>query len=155
MIDDLKVKVGPQYYRYAVNAIDEVVNVLDAHKAKTVLVVHGTISWKKAKKFFINYLLAVIVMISIITFGASGFALIVALFIRSYSERVFLANTSMAIVMLSAMFLAMSVALLHTRLNTPDIDDDNEFEQKYISMFSDDTKARQEFVELYRKKESA
>ena len=51
MIDDLKVKVGPQYYRYAVNAIDEVVNVLDAHKAKTVLVVHGTISWKKAKKF--------------------------------------------------------------------------------------------------------
>ena len=51
MIDDLKVKVGPQYYRYAVNAIDEVVNVLDAHKAKTVLVVHGTISWEKAKQF--------------------------------------------------------------------------------------------------------
>lgn len=81
--------------------------------------------------------------------------MIVALFIRSYSERVFLANTSMAIVMLSAMFLAMSVALLHARLNKPDIDDDNEFEQKYISRFSDDTKARREFVELYRKKESA
>lgn len=110
---------------------------------------------KKAKKFFINYLLAVIIMISIIAFGASGFVLIVALFIRSYSERVFLANTSMAIVMLSAMFLAMSVALLHTRLSKPDVDDDNEFEQKYISMFSDDTKARREFVELYRKKESA
>lgn len=110
---------------------------------------------KKAKKFFINYLLVVIIMISIIAFGASGFALIVALFIRSHSERVFLANTSMTIVMLSAMFLAMSVALLHMRLNKPDIDDDNEFEQKYISMFSDDTKARQEFVELYRKKESA
>lgn len=110
---------------------------------------------KKAKKFFINYLLAVIIMISIIAFEASGFALIVALFIRSHSERVFLANTSMAIVMLSAMCLAMSVALLHTRLNKPDIDGDNEFEQKYISMFSDDTKARQEFVELYRKKESA
>ena len=110
---------------------------------------------KKAKKFFINYLLAVIIMISIIAFGASGFALIVALFIRSYSERVFLANTSVAIVMLSAMFLAMSVALLHTRLNKSDIDDDNEFEQKYISMFSDDTKARREFIELYKKKESA
>lgn len=110
---------------------------------------------KKAKKFFINYLLTVIIMISIIAFGASDFVMIVALFIRSYSERVFLANTSMAIVMLSAMFLAMSVALLHTRLNKPDIDDDNEFEQKYISMFSDDTKARREFVELYRKKESA
>lgn len=110
---------------------------------------------KKAKKFFINYLLTVIIMISIIAFGASGFVMIVALFIRSYSERVFLANTSMAIVMLSAMFLAMRVALLHTRLNKPDIDDDNEFEQKYISMFSDDTKARREFVELYRKKESA
>lgn len=110
---------------------------------------------KKAKKFFINYLLAVIIMISIIAFGASCFVLIVALFIRSYSERVFLANTSMAIVMLSAMFLAMSVALLHTRLNKLDIDDDNEFEQKYISMFSNDTKARREFVELYKKKESA
>ena len=110
---------------------------------------------KKAKKFFINYLLAVIIMISIIAFGASGFVLIVALFIRSYSERVFLANTSMAIVMLSAMFLAMSVALLHVRLNKLDIDDDNEFEQKYISMFSNDTKARREFVELYKKKESA
>lgn len=110
---------------------------------------------KKAKKFFINYLLAVIIMISIIAFGASGFVLIVALFIRSYSERVFLANTSMAIVMLSAMFLAMSVALLHARLNKLDIDDDNEFEQKYISMFSNDTKARREFVELYKKKESA
>lgn len=109
---------------------------------------------KKAKKFFINYLLAVIIMISIIAFGASGFALIVALFIRSYSERVFLANTSIAIVMLSAMFLVMSVALLHTRLNKPDIDDDNEFEQKYISLMTDDTKARRELTDLYRKRES-
>lgn len=109
---------------------------------------------KKAKKFFINYLLAVIIMISIIAFGASGFMLIVALFIGSYSERVFLANTSMAIVMLSAMFLAMSVALLHTRINKPDIDDDNEFEQKYISLMTDDTKARRELADLYRKRES-
>lgn len=109
---------------------------------------------KKAKKFFINYLLAVIIMISIIAFGASGFALIVALFIRSYSERVFLANTSIAIAMLSAMFLAMSVALLHTRLNKPDIDDDTEFEQKYISLMTDDTKARRELADLYRKRES-
>lgn len=54
-----------------------------------------------------------------------------------------------------AMIIIMSVALLHTRLNKPDIDDDNEFEQKYISLMTDDTKARQEFVELYRKKESA
>lgn len=51
MINDLKVKVGPQYYRYAINAIDEIVNVLDAHKSKSVLVVHGTISWEKAKRF--------------------------------------------------------------------------------------------------------
>ena len=80
--------------------------------------------------------------------------MIVALFIRSYSERVFLANTSMAIVMLSAMFLAMSVALLHTRLNKPDIDDDNEFEQKYISLMTDDTKSRRELTDLYRKRES-
>lgn len=110
---------------------------------------------KKAKRFFVNYLLAVVAMISIIAFGASGVAMIIALFIRSHNERVFIANTSMAIVILSAMFLAMSVALLHTRLNKPDIDDDNEFERKYISTFSDDTKARREFVELYKKKESA
>ena len=112
---------------------------------------------KKAKRFFVNYLLAVILMISIIAFGASGFSLILAAFIRSHDERVFLANASMAGVLVSAMFLAMSMALLHTRLSKQDnvIDDDAEFERKYISMFSDDTKARREFVELYRKKESA
>ena len=109
---------------------------------------------KKAKRFFVNYLLAVVAMISIIAFGASGVAMIIALFIRSHNERVFLANTSMAIVMLSAMFLAMSIALLHIRLNKRDNDDENEFEQKYISLMTNDTKARREFIELYRKKES-
>lgn len=110
---------------------------------------------KKAKRFFVNYLLAVVAMISIIAFGASGVVMIIALFIRSHNERVFLANTSMAIVMLSAMFLAMSIALLNIQLNKRDNDDENEFEQKYISLMTDDTKARQEFIELYRKKESA
>lgn len=110
---------------------------------------------KKAKRFFVNYLLAVVAMISIIAFGASGVAMIIALFIRSHNERVFLANTSMAIAMLSAMFLAMSIALLNIQLNKRDNDDENEFEQKYISLMTDDTKARQEFIELYRKKESA
>ena len=112
---------------------------------------------KKAKRFFVNYLLVVILMISIIAFGASGFSLILAAFIRSHDERVFLANVSMVGVLVSVMFLVMSFALLSRRLGKSDgvIDDDNEFERKYISMFTNDTKARQEFVELYRKKESA
>ena len=108
---------------------------------------------KKAKKFFINYLLAVIIMISIIAFGASGFVLIVALFIRSYSERVFLANTSMAVMLTSAPLLVMFVALFKSKISE-DRSTEDEFEQKYISLMTDDTKARKEFVELHRKKES-
>lgn len=49
MLDDLKVKVGPQFYRYHVGAIDFVPTLLDEFKAKKVLVVHGSISWEKAQ----------------------------------------------------------------------------------------------------------
>lgn len=49
MLTDLKVKVGPQCYLYHENAIDYVPKVLEEYKAKRILIVHGTISWQKAK----------------------------------------------------------------------------------------------------------
>ena len=51
MLSDLKVKVGPQVYRYAKDAIDFVPKMFEEFNAKKILVVHGTISWEKAKKF--------------------------------------------------------------------------------------------------------
>jgi len=51
MVPDLNVKVGPQYYRYDFGAIDLIPGLLDEHQAKKVLIVHGTISWDKAKKY--------------------------------------------------------------------------------------------------------
>ncbi|MGT2949154.1 iron-containing alcohol dehydrogenase family protein [Streptococcus devriesei] len=56
MLKDFKVKVGPQYYRYGENAIMDVEKLLNSAQAKKVLVVHGTISWEKAKPYltFLN-----------------------------------------------------------------------------------------------------
>lgn len=51
MLTDLKVKVGPQFYRYHVGAIDFVPEVLNEFSAKHVLIVHGEVSFKKAKPF--------------------------------------------------------------------------------------------------------
>lgn len=52
MLNDLKVKVGPQFYKYSKGAIDEFVpQILKEHQAKNVLVVHGTISWEKAQPY--------------------------------------------------------------------------------------------------------
>lgn len=49
MLTDLKVKVGPQFYRYHEGAIDFIPELLKEHQSKNVLIVHGTISWEKAK----------------------------------------------------------------------------------------------------------
>ncbi|MBL1230223.1 iron-containing alcohol dehydrogenase family protein [Enterococcus sp. BWB1-3] len=56
MLDDLKVKVGPQFYQYHEGAIDFVPTVLNEYAAKNVLIVHGTVSWEKAqpKMGFLN-----------------------------------------------------------------------------------------------------
>lgn len=51
MIEDLNVKVGPQYYRYSKGAIDLIPGLLEEYRAKRVLVVHGTVSWEKAKPY--------------------------------------------------------------------------------------------------------
>ncbi|GCF95366.1 alcohol dehydrogenase [Enterococcus florum] len=49
MLNDLKVKVGPQFYRYHIDALDFVPDVLEEYAAKNILIVHGTVSWEKAK----------------------------------------------------------------------------------------------------------
>lgn len=49
MLNDLTVKVGPQVYRYNMGAIDSILEILEEYKAKKILIVHGTISWEKAK----------------------------------------------------------------------------------------------------------
>lgn len=49
MLNDLKVKVGPQFYQYHIGAIDFVPKVLDEFRAKNILIVHGTVSWEKAQ----------------------------------------------------------------------------------------------------------
>lgn len=51
MLTDLKVKVGPQFYRYNVGAIDFVPMLLQEFSAKNVLIVHGQVSFEKAKPF--------------------------------------------------------------------------------------------------------
>ncbi|SEL06512.1 uncharacterized oxidoreductase [Carnobacterium iners] len=49
MLNDLKVKVGPQFYRYHIGAIDFVPDVLVEYDAKNILIIHGTVSWEKAQ----------------------------------------------------------------------------------------------------------
>lgn len=49
MLTDLAVKPGPQFYRYHIGAIDYVSDVLRDFKAKNILIVHGDVSFKKAK----------------------------------------------------------------------------------------------------------
>lgn len=51
MITDLNVKVGPQFYRYSEGAIDLIPEILKEHHARNILIIHGTISWEKAKPF--------------------------------------------------------------------------------------------------------
>ncbi|MDN6159766.1 MAG: iron-containing alcohol dehydrogenase family protein [Tetragenococcus koreensis] len=52
MLQDLKVKAGPEFYKYSQGAIDEFVpQILDEYRAKRILLVHGSISWEKAKPF--------------------------------------------------------------------------------------------------------
>ncbi|MCA5012113.1 MULTISPECIES: iron-containing alcohol dehydrogenase family protein [unclassified Enterococcus] len=51
MLNDLKVKVGPQFYEYHEDAIEKVPDVLEEYEAKKILIVHGTVSWEKAKTY--------------------------------------------------------------------------------------------------------
>ncbi|MBU5343394.1 iron-containing alcohol dehydrogenase family protein [Caldifermentibacillus hisashii] len=51
MIEDLDVKVGPQFYRYSKDAINIIPEILKEYQAKNIMIIHGTISWEKAKPF--------------------------------------------------------------------------------------------------------
>ena len=48
---DLSVKVGPQFYRYNEDAFEFIPNILNEYKSRRILIIHGTISWKKAHPF--------------------------------------------------------------------------------------------------------
>ncbi len=53
MLNNMKIKCGPEYYMYCDKAIEnEVPSLLKEHQAKNVLIVHGTRSWQVAKPFF-------------------------------------------------------------------------------------------------------
>lgn len=94
------------------------------------------------------------------TFIASCFSLFVALLgrigVMSMSDSTIkaIANGSMVAMLTSIPLLVMFVVLFKSKISE-DRSTEDEFEQKYISVFSNDTKARQELVELYKKKESA
>lgn len=112
------------------------------------------------KGIVIDYVLTMIVIISFIAFVVSCAALLLlAAFIKSDSARIGLANLSMLVVFISVIILVVCVTLLTTRLGKRDNiangteSSEDEFEQKYMSLLTDDTKARREFIELYRKKE--
>lgn len=52
MLEDLTLKIGPQYYHYAPGAIDRIPELLREKRVNKVLLLHGGISWEKAKPYF-------------------------------------------------------------------------------------------------------
>lgn len=108
------------------------------------------------RKTLIDFLLLTVVLASFTATIVSGGFMVSAVLAHTSNSIV---NSSFINTLVSMSLLLVSFTLLQIRLNNRDNCEtqstEDEFEQKYISMFSDDTKARQEFVELYRKKESA
>lgn len=51
MLRGMKVKPGPQVYRYDDEAFELIPEILQEFQAKNVLIVHGTISWEKAEPY--------------------------------------------------------------------------------------------------------
>ncbi|WP_035052290.1 iron-containing alcohol dehydrogenase family protein [Carnobacterium pleistocenium] len=54
MLTDLNVKGGPQFYRYSEGSIGLIPELLQEHAASRLLIVHGVISWEKAKPYLTN-----------------------------------------------------------------------------------------------------
>lgn len=114
----------------------------------------------KRKRIIIDYFFTIMILACFFTFIASCFSLFVALLgrigVMSMSDSTIkaIANGSMVAMLTSILLLVMFVVLFKSKISE-DRSTEDEFERKYISMFSDDTKARREFVELYKKKESA
>lgn len=112
------------------------------------------------KGILIDYFFTIMILLYFLVFVVSCFSLFVAVLGRinmipmSDSTIKAIGNGSMAAMLTSVPLLVMFVVLFKSKISE-DRSTEDHFEQKYISMFSDDTKARREFVELYRKKESA
>ena len=49
MLTDLKVKVGPQFYRYHEGALAHIPELLQEYQVNRLLIVHGSVSWQKAQ----------------------------------------------------------------------------------------------------------
>ena len=100
------------------------------------------------------------ILLCFVTFFASCFSLFVALLGRinmipmSDSTIKAIANGSMAAMVTSVPLLVMFLVLFKLKISK-DRSTEDHFEQKYISLMTDDTKARRELTDLYRKKESA
>lgn len=113
----------------------------------------------KRKRIIIDYFFTIMILLCFFAFVASCFSLFVAVLGRigvspmSDTTIKAIGDGSMAAMLTSVPLLVMFVALFKSKISE-DRSTEDDFEQKYISMFSDDTKARREFVELYRKKES-
>lgn len=108
------------------------------------------------RKTLIDFLLLTVVLASFTATIVSGGFIVSAVLAHTSNSIV---NSSFINTLVSMSLLLVSFTLLQVRLNNRDNCEtqstEDEFEQKYISLMTDDTKARQEFVELYKKKESA
>ena len=47
----VNVKVGPQFYKYGQGAMEVIPDILNEYGVKRVLLVHGTVSWEKARPY--------------------------------------------------------------------------------------------------------
>lgn len=108
------------------------------------------------RKTLINFLLLTVVLASFAATIVSGGFMVLAVLDHASNSIV---NSSFINTLVSMSLLLVSFTLLQIRLNNRDDCEtqstEDQFEQKYRSLMTDDTKARREFVELYKKKESA
>lgn len=106
------------------------------------------------REILIDFLLLIIVLASFIALLVSGGFMILEMFKHVSSSTV---NLSFIAALVSMILLLVSFALLGRRLDSRDNcetqSSEDQFEQKYVSLMTDDTKARREFIELYKKKE--
>lgn len=107
------------------------------------------------REILIDFLLLVIVLASFIALLVSSGFMLVTMF--SSVSRSTINSSSIGALVSMILLLLVSFALLGRRLDSRDNCEtqsmEDQFEQKYIALMTDDTKARREFIELYRKKE--
>lgn len=113
------------------------------------------------KGILIDYFFTTMILACFFVFIASCFSLFIAVLGRigaiSMSDSTIKAigDGSIAAMLTSVPLLVMLVVLFKSKISEDRYrSTENEFEQKYISLMTDDTKARREFVELYKQKGS-